>query len=175
METKICIKCKIERDLPCFHKNKNTKDGLYIWCKKCSNQYRQDHKEEISIQRRQHYQDHKKERNQYESNKRKTNISYKLAHYLRSRLYKALKNNYKSGSAIRDLGCTIDELKLHLESKFQPGMAWDNCGKFGWHIDHIIPLSKFSNLSQLEQLKEACHYTNLQPLWAEDNLKKGNR
>jgi len=91
---------------------------------------------------------------------------------LRLRLYHALNHNFKSGSAVRDLGCSISGLKLHLESKFQPDMTWDNYGE--WHIDHIKPLSKF-DLTDRDQLLEACHYTNLQPLWAEENLKKGNR
>ena len=76
------------------------------------------------------------------------------------------------GSAVRDLGCTIDELKRHLEAKFQPGMSWENYGK--WHIDHKVAISKF-DLTDLEQLKIACNYMNLQPLWAADNIRKSNR
>jgi len=103
----------------------------------------------------------------------KTNIQYKLSKALRSRLYKALQGNYKNGSAVRDLGCSIDELKMHLESKFQSGMSWDNWSFDGWHIDHIKPLASF-DLSDRAQLLLACHYTNLQPLWAIDNLSKGD-
>jgi len=83
-----------------------------------------------------------------------------------------LKNNQKSGSAVVDLGCTIEELRIYLESKFQVGMTWDNYGE--WHIDHIIPLSKF-NLEDREEFLKACNYENLQPLWAEANLKKSNK
>ena len=86
----------------------------------------------------------------------------------------ALKGNYKNGSAVKDLGCSIDELKTYLESKFQLGMTWDNWSKDGWHIDHIKPLSSF-DLTDKKQLLEACHYTNLQPLWATDNLSKGDK
>jgi len=85
----------------------------------------------------------------------------------------AIKKHSKTGSAVRDLGCSIDELKQHLESKFLPGMTWNNYGRFGWHIDHIRPLSQF-DLTNPEQLKIACHYTNLQPLWWRDNLSKGD-
>lgn len=109
----------------------------------------------------------------YSSNKFKTDIQYKLSHNLRVRLYKALNNNFKSGSAVRDLGCTIEELKKYLESKFQPGMTWDNWSIDGWHIDHVKPLSLF-DLTDRKQLLEACHYTNLQPIWAKDNLSKGD-
>lgn len=112
-------------------------------------------------------------RNQYEykKNQLKTDPLAKLRKTLRVRLYSALTKNQKAGSAVRDLGCTIEELKNYLEGKFKEGMNWDNHGE--WHIDHIKPLSKF-DLSIPEQFKEACHYTNLQPLWAKDNLSKGD-
>jgi hypothetical protein len=63
---------------------------------------------------------------------------------------------------------------MHLESKFQYGMNWDNWSFEGWHIDHIVPLASF-DLTDRKQLLLACHYTNLQPLWAIDNFSKGDR
>ena len=60
----------------------------------------------------------------------------------------------------------------HLESKFTDGMSWDNHTTHGWHIDHIIPLSSAKTLEEVEKL---CHFSNLQPLWAIDNLLKGGR
>jgi len=104
---------------------------------------------------------------------RRTDIHKRLKHSLRSRLHTALKFNYKTGSAVNDLGCSIEQFKLYLESKWQDGMTWDNYGRDGWHIDHIIPLDAF-DLSNSIELKKACHYTNLQPLWAHDNLSKNN-
>jgi AraC-like DNA-binding protein len=86
----------------------------------------------------------------------------------------AIKDNWKSGSTIRDLGCSIVELKRHLEDQFDDNMSWDNYGLDGWHIDHIVPLASF-NLTDEDQFKKACHYTNLQPLWAKDNLSKGSK
>ena len=106
--------------------------------------------------------------------KYKDNINYRLAHLLGVRLRMALTNNQKSGSAVRDLGCTIPELRFYLEGQFQNGMAWENWSTHGWHIDHIIPLALF-NLTDREQFLKACHYTNLQPLWAVDNLRKGKK
>lgn len=96
----------------------------------------------------------------------------RLTSNLRSRLSHAVARNSKSGSAVKDLGCSVPELRAHLESRFQPGMSWDNYGE--WHVDHIKPLAKF-DLSNRAQLLEACHFSNLQPLWAGDNLSKGAR
>lgn len=108
----------------------------------------------------------------YEKERLANDTHYKLQKNLRARLRSAIKNNYKTGSAISDLGCSIEELRQHLEAQFKPGMAWENYGK--WHIDHIKPLSQF-DLTNPDQVKIACHYTNLQPLWAKENLSKGNR
>jgi hypothetical protein len=68
------------------------------------------------------------------------------------------------------LGCDWSHLKAHLESKFTDGMSWENRGL--WHVDHIIPLASAKSIEEVVRL---CHYTNLQPLWAEDNLKKGSK
>ena len=103
----------------------------------------------------------------------KNDIQYKIRSVLRSRLNIALKNNQKTGSAIKDLGCNIKDFKKYIECKWQSGMTWDNWSKDGWHLDHIVPLSSF-DLSDREQLKKACHYSNLQPMWAKDNLSKGD-
>jgi hypothetical protein len=115
----------------------------------------------------------------YQKSKYDNDPFYKIAKLLRGRLRKAIKNNKKVGSAVSDLGCSIAKLKIHLQLKFHRNprgkheyMSWDNYGK--WHIDHIIPLSK-CNLSNREEFLKACRYTNLQPLWAKDNLSKGNR
>ena len=68
------------------------------------------------------------------------------------------------------IGCSIDELKEHLSSQFTEGMSWENYGE--WHIDHIKPCASF-DLSILEEQQKCFHYSNLKPLWALDNLKKG--
>lgn len=102
--------------------------------------------------------------------RRRNNPQIRIADNLRRRINSAIKNNQKAGSAVRDLGCSVLELKRHLESQFQVGMSWDNYGD--WHIYHIKPLASF-DLTDRKQFLEACCYTNLQPLWAEDNLSKG--
>lgn len=93
-----------------------------------------------------------------------------LAANLRSRLSKAVRRQQLTCSAVDDLSCSLEELKKHLESKFKHGMTWDNYGD--WHIDHIKPLVLATNEIELKTL---CHYTNLQPLWAKENLSKGDR
>lgn len=105
----------------------------------------------------------------------KDTTQFKLAHTLRCRIGAHLKKNKtkKNGSAVKDLGCSISELKIHLESKFESWMTWDNYGRFSknretWNVDHIKPLSSF-NLSDPIQFKQACHYTNLQPMQAYEN------
>src|ERR1035437_951815 len=112
--------------------------------------------------------------NEYHKNRRHADIKYKITCSLRTRLNMAIKKNFKVGSAVRDLGCSIGEFKSYIGSKFQDGMTWNNYGRSGWHIDHIIPLSSF-NLGNRDEFLKACHYTNLQPLWARDNLSKGRK
>ena len=136
--------------------------------------YRRTHKEETKKWVENHKKERKIHRDKYWKKKLKTDINFKLASNLRRRLHNALQNNQKVGSAVKDLGCSVSELRLYLESKFKEGMSWDNWGRTGWHIDHIKPLSSF-NLQNKDDFLKANHYTNLQPLWAEENIKKGNK
>lgn len=103
----------------------------------------------------------------------RTDTQFRLVKNLRRRLTDILRFKFKSGSAINDLGCSVEDLKWWLEFWFEEGMSWDNYGKGSdkWNIDHIYPLSKI-DLTDRKELLKACHYTNLQPLWFEDNLKK---
>jgi hypothetical protein len=112
--------------------------------------------------------------NNYERNRMAIDHNFKLIKKTRTAMYMALIDNAKSGHTTELLGCSIEELRNHLERLFLPGMSWDNYGMHGWHIDHIIPVSYF-DFTDPEQQKRAWHYTNLQPLWAEDNLKKSNK
>lgn len=110
---------------------------------------------------------------EYKKNRRDTNVNYKLSCSLRTRLGMAVKNNQKSGSAVKDLGCSVEFLKQHLEAQFLEGMSWNNHG-FGpgkWQIDHISPLCSF-DLSKREELLVACNYKNLQPIWYKDHIQK---
>ena len=104
---------------------------------------------------------------------RKTDIGY-IRHKLRHRFYQALRNNQKLGSAIKMLGCSIEEFKIYFQSLFTDGMNWEKVFDGSIHIDHKRPLASF-DLSIPENQEKACHYTNLQPLWAVDNLKKHDK
>ena len=98
----------------------------------------------------------------------------KLSATIRSRIYDYLKHGYKSAKSEKLIGVTWKELGVYIEKQFKPGMAWDNYGFYGWHVDHIVPLSSF-DLTKSEEQKKAFHYTNLQPLWAKENMHKGSR
>jgi hypothetical protein len=97
-----------------------------------------------------------------------------MTNNVRKRLksYLTIKNISKKNRTFDIIGCTPDFLKEHLERQFKEGMTWDNYGYYGWHIDHVIPLSSGKTEEEIYKL---CHYTNLQPLWAEENLKKSNK
>jgi len=106
--------------------------------------------------------------------KKKSNPQFIVVNRLRARLYAALKPNRsrKTASTLSLCGCTPHELMAHLQSQFKEGMHWNNYGK--WHIDHIRPCASF-DLTDPEQQRQCFHYTNLQPLWARENIQKGAR
>lgn len=107
-----------------------------------------------------------------EKKRRKTDLSYRIYSNLRYRLYRAIKLNKKTQDTLDYLGCSIEKLKEHLEKQFTKGMSWDNYGE--WHIDHIKPCASF-DLSIKKEQKICFHFTNLQPLWAIDNLRKSDK
>lgn len=201
---KICSKCELKKMVSEFYKQKLSEDGVQRWCKVCAKGYSLEHKEEaaayqkgyrlrnkdhgyaynkdyylrnkgkIMVQHRGYALTHKKQRAAHNKKRKGTDINYRLSCLIRNRLGDAIKGSYKSGSAVRDLGCTISELKFYLEGQFQDGMTWDNRATTGWHIDHKIPLA-FFNLADREQFLQAVHYTNLQPMWGVENIRKGKK
>lgn len=94
--------------------------------------------------------------------------AFRIKQRVRARIWEMLKQS-KSKRTMDYVGCSLTDLKLHLETQFSSGMSWDNYGQ--WHIDHITPLASF-DLTDEAQQNVAFHYTNLQPLWAKDNLQK---
>jgi len=111
-------------------------------------------------------------KNAYQKQRKKTNSLYKLKANLRCRTYQAFKNKgYSKNTKTQEmLGVDWEVAKKHIERQFKKGMNWDNYGE--WHIDHIIPLA---SAKTEERLKRLCHYSNLQPLWAENNISKSDR
>ncbi len=101
-----------------------------------------------------------------------SNPNFRILSLLRTRLWFALKDNRKSKRTTELLGCSVEFLRQYLESKFVRGMTWDNAGK--WHVDHIKPCSSF-NLGTIKEQNKCFHYTNLQPMWGVENLKKGSK
>ena len=109
---------------------------------------------------------------EYHNKKYHNDTNYKITRLLRGRFQKLVKGIHKKNSVLDLLGCSVDELKVYLATKFADGMSWSNHGE--WHIDHIKPCSKF-DLTKLSEQKKCFHYTNLQPLWAKENLSKNNK
>ncbi len=112
-----------------------------------------------------------KQKKKERKNKMRNDPSAKIAKSLRRNLSRFIKNKQISANAL--LGCNYYFFRSYLEERFVEGMCWENYGFYGWHIDHIKPCASF-NLTDIEQQKICFHYTNLQPLWGVDNLKKGS-
>ena len=231
METKICCRCKLDKELSEFNNSKRNKDGKSGVCKLCSNirgrkYYEENREKEVKRGKEKYFKDVEKSRkrsklwnknnfeklfelrklnidkkkeydkqyriinkekrneykkmyseknrekiNQYYTDRKKNDPLFKLSHLVRSRIYVFLKlrSINKSIKTFDIVGCTSEFLKKHLETQFTEGMSWELMGRH-IHIDHIIPLS---SAKTEEEIYKLCHYTNLQPLWAKDNLVKG--
>ena len=119
--------------------------------------------------------ENREKRKEYISTKKKIDPTFRLALYIRGRFRLFLRSNNisKNNPTFELVGCGPKELKLHIEKQFLPGMSWDNYGRNTWHIDHIIPLAKARTYEDVVQLR-LMHYTNFQPLWAKDNMRKSD-
>jgi hypothetical protein len=142
------------------------------------NAYRQENRENILAKERRYRKGNadriRANYREYVKNRRMIDPNFKLRGNLRNRVKDVLnRGKYKkSAHTMELLGCTVDFFKKHLESRFRDGMSWDNYGgKSGWQIDHILPCASF-DLSKPEEQRVCFHYTNLQPLLADENRKK---
>jgi hypothetical protein len=193
MESKECLQCKINKSLKEFSKHKGFKSGYNSRCKECKKQYSKQRYETHShvwkewndnnknkvrintqkwkdnnVEKYKEYQKNyilKYSRDQYQNN-----LEYKLQKILRSRFYQAIKKEYKNTSILNLTGCSIDELKKHIESQFDNNMNWENYGSY-WEIDHIEQINKF-DLKIYEQQQKCFHYSNLRPLEKIENKKR---
>jgi len=129
-----------------------------------------ENKDRLKIKDSKYYQLNKNKINKKRRERIRNNPDVKIVYNLRRRIHHVVKDGYKSRQTLKLLGCTLEVFMKYLESQFQPGMSFENYGK--WHIDHIKPCSSF-DLTDATQQSKCFHYTNLQPLWAVDNLKKG--
>ena len=195
METKVCNECGLEKSLSEFYKRTDTPTGYRNNCKECklknNHTWLKENKEKVSsiskiwrkknketIRERikeweiKNYRKLRDRKNKRAKERRKEDPIFNLKNKVRCRLRKYLMilNITKKNKTFEIVGCTPEFLKEHLETQFINGMSWDNRSE--WHIDHIIPLS---SAKTEEELYKLCHYSNLQPLWAGDNLSKGTK
>ena len=171
---KRCPSCGNVKEIAQFGKDSGKPNGLTSNCKPCtilhnSTPQRLEYQQQYRLSHRAEALAYNKI---YVPRRKREDIQYKITCNLRSRLRKAIRKKYQSGKSIEELGCSMEYFIRYIESLWQPGMSWDNWSHSGWHLDHVRPLSSF-DLTDPEQVKAACHYTNIQPLWAADNLKKG--
>lgn len=173
---KTCTKCKLIKKLEDFCKHRITKDGLSLMCRECSKTWYKNNKDKHAAWGRANFQKNKEHVKAKRKEQYRSDISFRIQCLLRNRLNKLIRGKIKNGSAVKDLGCSIEEFKFHLEKQFLSGMNWSNygIGKDKWNIDHIIPISKF-DLSDRNQFIKANNYNNLQPMWHLDNVRKGNK
>jgi len=173
---KNCPKCHQLKALDCFHKNSSKPDGLQPYCKTCADAWRVANKDKIREYDKRKLKKNKKKILKYRRDYyhlRKNDPSFKLLKNMRTRMWFTLKNRAnKTESTLKVLGCTHNELIAHIEKQFLPEMTWENYGK--WHVDHIKPCASF-DLSKPEEQAKCFHYSNLQPLWAIDNIIKGDK
>ena len=187
---KKCTVCGIEKSLDLYHRSNKTKDGKMSNCAECNKEKsrKYHHENKVCISEKQKaYRNNNKEyfliknkewraktgyAKKYQQERIKNDLFFRFKNRLRTLLRNAItKQGYtKKSKSFEILGCDYDTFITHIQYMFTEGMTWENHGQ--WHIDHIIPLSKAKTEEEVIKLN---HYTNLQPLWAKDNLKKSNK
>jgi hypothetical protein len=180
---KICSDCNNHKEITMYPSNISTYDKISNICKECTNQrsrnYYNRNKDKEANRRREKYLRNKEKEihndNLYKKKRRLIDPEYKLLRNIRDRHSKAVKYSgfNKNFSSINLLGCDSGYLKKYIEIQFRDGMNWNNYGNL-WTLDHIYPLSKIDWTCIYEKAKY-CHYSNLQPMYKLDNIKKGNR
>jgi hypothetical protein len=173
---KICSRCKTKKDLTQFYKEKSRKDGYGMYCKECEKEY----KKQYYLNNKEQFKKYKLENKDYinksnnirQKNRRLIDPLFKLSGNIRALIRLSIKGSgyTKKSKTNKILGCSYEEFKIYLEGKFTKGMNWENQGF--WELDHIYPVSRANDEEHLIKLN---HYTNFQPLWKDDNRKKGNK
>ena len=170
---KTCSKCKTDKDESNFCKDSKSKDRLQSMCKRCKTDYIKSYYKKYPEKKPKYvYSYTSQDRVNGLKKYYKHRIHYNVARLVR----KGLDGFVKSQPTFDLVGYSVEELKSHLEKQFVSGMTWENYGKHGWHIDHIVPRAKLPyDSSEHPNFKLCWALNNLQPLWASDNWKKGDR
>ena len=185
-----CTKCDSIKPFEDYTTQKAGFMGRRSQCRICDNEYdkeyqsktnsrvKRDKSPEAKKYRKQYIAENKdwwrKYEREYRSSRKQEDMFFKIKSNLSSRLSDLIKNRIIGQRTVELLGCDKDTFLQHLESQFTEGMTWENYGLKGWHVDHIMPISSY-DLTNEDEVKKACHYTNLQPLWWQDNLEKGDK
>lgn len=192
----ICNKCKVDKNIEYFEIRKDINKPRKA-CKECIAKSKKENyeknKQDILKKNKEYINKRKDWKKQYDKerdiklkelrnkqrlenyhNRKLYDVDFRLRRSLRSRMHFAVKYGEKCDKTMNLIGCDINMLKKHLESKFKLGMSWENYGKCGWEIDHIIPCASF-DLTKEDEQKKCFNYNNLQPLWVIDNILKSNK
>lgn len=161
---------------------KNTDEGWRTYQRGRSNYYLKHKQKYIDYRKTEHYREYRgsdkyrkmcsETHNVYFKKRIREDVAFKIEHNLRMAVRTRLKKQGFNADVLDLIGCSYLQFKAHIESLFKDGMTWNNWSLRGWHLDHIIPCALF-DLTDKEQQRQCFHYTNLQPLWAKDNLSKG--
>lgn len=145
-----------------WYSNRKSKDGFVAENRKRAKNYYKKHSKCKWFQKKEALR--KKKR-------RHGSIKVRIIDALRGRVYASLKNEntFKNTKTEELIGCNFIDVIEHLENQFTPQMTWQNYGKYGWHIDHIIPCTNF-DLTKEEEQRKCFHYSNLRPLWATNEI-----
>lgn len=162
---KKCCRCKRNKNIFQYHKNKTKKDGVNSMCKECISEYKKEYGKKNALKIREQNREYVfKRRNENSLLRIKTNLTNLIGDKIR-------RGGYTKRSKVKTiLGCDYSYFKKYISDKFIDGMSWENYGR--WHLDHIIPSSSANTEEELLSLN---HYSNFQPLWASDNFKKSNK
>lgn len=188
---KTCTICKLEKDVSSFNKNSSRKNGYRSECKDCrkklTKEYRLKNVDKINEYNTLYRRGIKKDNPKLTVEEKKKKVSKYTTNYIKDRskidntfrikiivrcaISKSFKNGYTKRSKTQSiLGISYEDFKYYIESQFTDNMSWDNYGK--WELDHKIPISRANTEEDIYRLN---HYTNFQPLWMNENRKKGNK
>ena len=177
IEVKRCSTCTEWKPLDEYTSDKPKPDGLCHQCIPCLRQYRKERAEKDKEYRK----NNRDKVNAWKRNERHRKLESPDEKFIQrqikenlARRLRLLLEGQKSQNTMDIIGCSAEELKKHLESTWSEGMSWDNYGVHGWHIDHRLPCASFDHSDRV-QINQCWNWTNLQAMWAEDNLKKGAR